>query len=320
MPSSFAWSQYKTTGKPIPGAQVCPTWAGGDGVTVYDTATELTIDHGAAPPPPAPPGLDSSWTQLKYTLGTDGSSIVADLAPLNGSVPTAIRYAWGIIDCNDYSDPDLWVTVSAAAAHSYHVVIPCPCVRSVLAERQNCVVLDTRPRFVLCAAWLRGELSDHVLFGAACEPVHGKNRWREVRLRGPAGLLIFRLTLGCRMDAPLCVWRRMALTKKSDTKVTRSIRFCKILNLWPLSWLVLRAACYARCAVTAQQPSSQRPSLLPPPQAAASPENTSNLSEIRPIKSSTVVLGSGSACQCVRTSCPRPITSSASSWSISASV
>ena len=141
MPSSFAWSQYKTTGKPIPGAQVCPTWAGGDGVTVYDTATELTIDRGAAPPPPAPPGLDSSWTQLKYTLGTDGSSIVADLAPLNGSVPTAIRYAWGIIDCNDYSDPDLWVTVSAAAAHSYHVVIPCPCVRSVLAERQNCLFL-----------------------------------------------------------------------------------------------------------------------------------------------------------------------------------
>ena len=46
---------------------------------------------------------------LNYTLGADGSSLDVDLTPLNGSAPTAVRYAWGIIDCCDYSDPDLYI-------------------------------------------------------------------------------------------------------------------------------------------------------------------------------------------------------------------
>ena len=109
------------TGKAIPGQQYCPTWAGGDGTTVYGSeavANQAAIaavsdDLVIAPPPPPPPGLDSSWIMLKYKLAADGTSIDVDLTPLNGSIPTAVRYAWGIIDCNDYSDPDLWITVSS---------------------------------------------------------------------------------------------------------------------------------------------------------------------------------------------------------------
>ena len=52
----------------------CPTWAGGSG-----KPTNATLDGG--------------WVQgLDITLGADGSSISVDLAPLNGSVPTSVRY------------------------------------------------------------------------------------------------------------------------------------------------------------------------------------------------------------------------------------
>ena len=33
------------------------------------------------------------------------SSITVDLSPLNGARPTAVRYAWGVVDCCDLSDP-----------------------------------------------------------------------------------------------------------------------------------------------------------------------------------------------------------------------
>lgn len=70
----------------------CPTWAGGSG-----KPTNATLDGG--------------WVQgLDITLGADGSSISVDLAPLNGSVPTSVRYAWSIVNCCDMSDPDLYVT------------------------------------------------------------------------------------------------------------------------------------------------------------------------------------------------------------------
>ena len=36
-------------------------------------------------------------------------SIVVDLAPLNGSAPTAVQYAWGVADCCDHSDADLYI-------------------------------------------------------------------------------------------------------------------------------------------------------------------------------------------------------------------
>jgi hypothetical protein len=113
----------KTDNKPIPGVQYCPTWAGGDGVTHYPTHVNNNNIGGAVqeeqvgaakptppPPPPPPVTLDSQWIMLNYTLGADGNSLEVDLSPLNGSVPTAVRYAWGIFDCCDYSDDNLYIT------------------------------------------------------------------------------------------------------------------------------------------------------------------------------------------------------------------
>ena len=88
----------KTNGAVIPGAEYCPTWAGGDGKTV----------HYHDPRAPPTPRLDSGWVLVNYSLS--GISLEVDLAPLNGSAPTAVRYAWGILDCNDYSDPNLYIS------------------------------------------------------------------------------------------------------------------------------------------------------------------------------------------------------------------
>eukprot|EP00038_Savillea_parva_P019741 m.28625 g.28625 ORF g.28625 m.28625 type:complete len:802 (+) comp4534_c0_seq1:76-2481(+) len=83
----------QSTGKPIqPTTLYCPEWAGGQGPTYK-------------------PGLpyDGNWTMLKFTKSSE-TSITVDLSPLNGSAPTAIQYAWGIIDCCDHTDPTLYVT------------------------------------------------------------------------------------------------------------------------------------------------------------------------------------------------------------------
>ena len=79
------------------GYNICPEWAGGDGKTAAGTP------------------LDTQWINVNYTKATD-NSITVDLAPLNGSVPTAVQYAWGVVDCCDHSDPNLYVTHGCAAA------------------------------------------------------------------------------------------------------------------------------------------------------------------------------------------------------------
>lgn len=66
----------------------CPTWAGGTGQPVNVS-------------------LDGGWINLDIKLGADGQSVTADLSPLNGTMPTAVRYAWSIVNCCDLSDPDL---------------------------------------------------------------------------------------------------------------------------------------------------------------------------------------------------------------------
>ena len=74
--------------------EFCPTWAGGDGVTVL------------------PPGVyaETGWVMLPFTTAPSGTGIVADLSPLNGTAPAAIRYAWDSLNCCDLTDPTLWVT------------------------------------------------------------------------------------------------------------------------------------------------------------------------------------------------------------------
>jgi hypothetical protein len=73
--------------------EYCPTWAGGDGVTVYPTGT-----------------LDSGWVLLNFTAAPSGTAITVDLSPLHGAAPTAVRYAWGGVTCCDDTDPTLYVT------------------------------------------------------------------------------------------------------------------------------------------------------------------------------------------------------------------
>jgi hypothetical protein len=84
----------KTSGSNIPGMETCPTWAGGDGKPVVS----------------ADAGLDRGWTLLNFTADASGTGVVVDLSPLNGSVPTAVRYAWDIVQCCDHADPTLYVT------------------------------------------------------------------------------------------------------------------------------------------------------------------------------------------------------------------
>ena len=73
--------------------EICPTWAGGDGVTVM------------------PPGTyGSGWTMLNFTLAPSGTGIVADLAPLNGTAPVGIRYGQDALFCCDLTDPTLYVS------------------------------------------------------------------------------------------------------------------------------------------------------------------------------------------------------------------
>ena len=75
------------------GEKYCPTWAGGSG----KPEANVTYDGG--------------WIQgLNFTLGSDAASIVVDLAALNGTTPTSVRYAWSIVNCCDMHDPDLYVT------------------------------------------------------------------------------------------------------------------------------------------------------------------------------------------------------------------
>lgn len=85
--------------------EVCPTWAGGDGVTVL------------------PPGVfGTGWVELNYTLSPSGTGILADLAPLNGTAPVGVRYAWDSLFCCDLTDPTLYV--------SHDCIAECPIMLS----------------------------------------------------------------------------------------------------------------------------------------------------------------------------------------------
>ena len=80
-------------------AYYCPTWAGGDGASIHPNGV-----------------LDSGWVQLNFTAAaSSASAIEVDLTPLQGVAPTAVRYAWGAVDCCDHSDPNLYVTSGCIA-------------------------------------------------------------------------------------------------------------------------------------------------------------------------------------------------------------
>jgi len=97
-----------STGQPDSDMSYCPTWAGGRGPAGPTMNTTRTTDGTGWV------GFDSGWTMLNFTR-LSGSSITADLAPLQGRVPTAVRYAWGAFDCCDMTDPLLYVTHGCVA-------------------------------------------------------------------------------------------------------------------------------------------------------------------------------------------------------------
>lgn len=88
-----------TTGECVKNQEYCPSWAGGDNTTIYPSGV-----------------LDSNWILLNYTAASSGIGINVDLTPLQGQVPTAVRYTWGILDCCDHTDPNLYVTHGCEAA------------------------------------------------------------------------------------------------------------------------------------------------------------------------------------------------------------
>ena len=80
-------------------ATYCPEWAGGDGMTTILPAGSF----------------DAGWINLNFTLA-GSTAIAADLKPLAGATPTAVRYAWGVLDCCDHTDENLYVTHGCVAA------------------------------------------------------------------------------------------------------------------------------------------------------------------------------------------------------------
>ena len=88
-------------------AYYCPTWAGGEGVN------GMVVPKGV---------FDSGWQSLNFTASPSGAAISVDLTPLNGAPPTAVRYAWGMVDCCDHTDPDLYV--------KYGCIAQCPIMSS----------------------------------------------------------------------------------------------------------------------------------------------------------------------------------------------
>ena len=87
--------------------------------------------------------LDGGWTLLNFTADSDGTGIVVDLTPLNGSTPTSVRYAWGILQCCDHADPTLYVThgcVANCPIYSAKAALPAnPFKARIVSGKCQCV-------------------------------------------------------------------------------------------------------------------------------------------------------------------------------------
>jgi hypothetical protein len=80
---------------------ICPAWAGG------------TRDQAMKPVDQA---YTDGWIQLNFSLAPGTTNAIhVDLAPLGGVKPTAVRYGWDLVDCCDYTDPNLYVTHNCIA-------------------------------------------------------------------------------------------------------------------------------------------------------------------------------------------------------------
>lgn len=131
----------ETTGQPLPDLYYCPTWAGGLGPSfVLNTSSENTQRGGHFNNQSR--GFNTGWVELDFVAhGT--SSIKVDLTPLKGKKPTAVRYAWGIYDCCDLTDPLLWVThpcIAECPIYSADGLFPAnPFMAKIEGDKCECV-------------------------------------------------------------------------------------------------------------------------------------------------------------------------------------
>ena len=78
------------------------------------------IDSPDTPPLTTPPNNQhyrppTGWINLPLAAGSTSSSIIVNLAPLNGAVPTAVRYGWGVLNCCDLTDPTTFTSKDCLA-------------------------------------------------------------------------------------------------------------------------------------------------------------------------------------------------------------
>ena len=89
----------------------CPSWAGGVGNSSTRPAPAgrfPSFGGDGSTTSNDPNQFNEGWINLPLAPGPTPSSIIVDLAPLNGAVPTSVRYAWGVTDCCDLTDPDTY--------------------------------------------------------------------------------------------------------------------------------------------------------------------------------------------------------------------
>lgn len=89
----------------------CPTWAGGVGPSSTKPAPSgrfPSFGGNGMTPTSDPNEFNMGWINLPISAGPTPASISVDLAPLKGAVPTSVRYAWGIVDCCDLTDPNIY--------------------------------------------------------------------------------------------------------------------------------------------------------------------------------------------------------------------
>lgn len=120
----------------------CATWAGGPGSN--------TTAHS----------FDDGWIMLNFTLASK-TSIKVDLSPLKGAKPTAVRYAWGVLNCCDYSDPGLYVShgcIESCPIMSTSKLPANPFQAKIVSGKCDCIA----PQVCSSHALLRSELKGNI--------------------------------------------------------------------------------------------------------------------------------------------------------------
>lgn len=89
----------------------CPTWSGGAGIGTTKPAPAgrfPSFGGDGSTPTNDPNAFNEGWINLPITASAGPTAITVDLTPLKGAVPTAVRYAWGTVDCCDLTDRDTY--------------------------------------------------------------------------------------------------------------------------------------------------------------------------------------------------------------------